>query len=67
MKDKELWRAVNVYDAMLPHGIKPDLISYSALISAREKGKELRLAVNGYEAIFAKASSLILSSFNQRL
>ena len=45
---------------MLPHGIKPDLISYSALISAREKGKELRLAVNGYEAIFAKASSLIL-------
>ena len=43
--------AVNVLDAMVRQGIKPDIVSYSALISACAKGQELRVAVNVCDAM----------------
>ena len=48
-------RAFDVCVAMLRQALEPDMVSYSALISACEKGDELRWAFDVYAAMLRPA------------
>ena len=57
-------RASDVYADMLRQAMKPNLVSYSALISACEKGQEMRRAFDVCAAMLRQAMKPSTVSFN---